>query len=69
MFGDMRQRLVHERTLHLRRERPGFFVDRDDPPRVQDLGLAGDSRLVALLVVFPLALDDFVLRVLQLQAV
>ena len=28
----LRQRLMHDRTLHLCRQRAGFFVDRDDAP-------------------------------------
>ena len=62
----LRQRLVHDRALHLRRQGPRLLVDRDDAAGVQGIfvGLgAGGGFVVALL------LQDLVLRVLQLQAV
>ncbi len=48
---------VHERPLHARRHRPGFFVDRHDAP--------GVHRRV---LVVRFAANDFVLRVGELQA-
>ena len=37
----LRQRLEHQRPLHLGRQRAGLFVDRNDAAGVQALGVAG----------------------------
>src|SRR6185295_11037824 len=62
--GQRAQRLMHDHTLHLRRQRAGLLINRHDTPGMQRLivGLPGG---------FPVAirLEDFVLRILHLHAV
>ena len=64
----LRQRVVHKHPLHLRRQVPGLFVDRDDASRVQHLFLRFRRR-VRTVASSASACDDLVLRVLHLQPV
>ena len=63
----LRERLVHNRPLHLRRERPGFLVDGDDAAGVQGILFSLRRGVPRVFVAF--RLQDFVLRVEQLQPV
>ena len=65
--GQLRQRVVHKNTLHLRRQVPGLFVHRDDASRVQHLLFRFRRRVRTVGVRF--GGHDLVLRVLHLQPV
>ena len=70
VLGQLRQGAVHDRALHLRRQCAGLLVDRNDPSGVQRVVVRlALCRVGVCAVRISFGLDDFVLRILQLQPV